>query len=268
MIPIELDDGFTVEMPSGLFCRPMLWGDRQALRDDIVDMPHRSQQRILSPPYTMGRVAEGDERAAIQQVLGYTVTEENRDFQALSDSADIHVRLNTGMSLLNCSQCKAVSVDHRDGSVYEGASGRPTALPPGTLVPCETHQGCIKGHHSAPLGLSNPRWARTWSHYWKYRGSRQFALSSDPIFRRNRVLLDWIVDYGRDSRFDPFIGGGTGGGSTDGSPEGVLGQTGDRACSPWGNPTRGACRTRRRGELARADGGDARPVQSISAGGG
>jgi hypothetical protein len=193
------------------------------------------------------------------RVAEYTVTVENKDFQDLSDSVSMHCTplrdaYVTALSLLDCGDCQRYAVDHSTGKVVIGPNGKPTLIPGGVKVPCETPRGCLKRHHTDPLGLSNPRWAKTWRHFWTYRNVIDHALKDDPIFLRNKLLLTWIIDYGRDSRFDPFIGGGTGGGSSDVPAEGTTGSACNRASSPGRSCSAGGCSSGCRSKVPITDG--------------
>jgi len=238
MIPEHLDDGFTTEVTDGLYARPMLWRDKQKWKG----IPAVEQAGHLYSNYVESSVSDFEQHKAevIQVVLGYTSKEEEQDFQDLHDSVYLHVVLNPGLSELPCSTCREWCVDHEKGTIYIGPSGQPTPLPRGTRLPCETQSGCVKRHWADPLGLSEDRWARCWRHYWTYRDNPG-TMSFDPIFLRNKKLLDWIVDYGRDRRFDPFAGGSSGRRTTNDPTTGTPRPDSDRTCCTGGGCSSGAC---------------------------
>ena len=217
MIPEHLDDGFTFEVGPGVYARPMLWADKQEWK--LLGL---EEQRSDIECHIYG---DGDYEQymveAVQVILGYTSREESQDFQDLSNSIELQI-LNPGLSTIDCRTCRRYCMDHENGTLYIGPSGHPTPLPRNAKVPCETQIGCPKGHWSEPVGLSNERWARTWRHYWKYHNSCTPDL--DEIVTRNRLLINWTVNYGRDRRFDPFVGGSPGGRSSDASTEISPGQ--------------------------------------------
>lgn len=238
MIPEHLDDGFTTEITDGLYARPMLWRDKR----DWKALPDNDSQLEMLAQHVYGPhdLSEQYKAESIQVVLGYTSKQEEQDFQDLHDSVYLHVVLNPGLSEMPCSTCRTWCVDHEKGTVYIGPSGQPTPLPRGTRLPCETHS-CLKRHWADPLGLSEDRWARCWRHYWTYRDRPVGLLAFDPIFLRNKKLLDWIVDYGRDRRFDPFVGGGSGRRTTNDPAAGTARPDSDRACCTGGGCSSGAC---------------------------
>lgn len=213
MIPAYLNDGFTTEVTAGVFCRPMLWVEKKAWREVAASSTDDGWYRLIQH-HVYGDLTNlsMEERALIiETVLGYTVKDENRDFQDLSDTVQLHAT-NPGLSLLNCQTCRTYSTHPDTGAVYFGPSGQPTPLPKGMKVPCETRQGCPKGHWSEPIGLTNERWLTTWKHFWRHRFECPLQ---DELWHRNRMLIEWTVFYGRDSRFDPFIGGGSDGRAAD-----------------------------------------------------
>lgn len=200
MIPLDLDDGFTVEIAPDLFCRPMLTSDRVGMQSRA---DHDIAGEISRPPYTFGSIPKRLEEEVVLTVL--TNVNESSLFNELSRSVELQVR-NPGMSNLHCDLCRTYAVDHTNGEIQFDQLGRPKPIPGGLKVPCESGVGCVKGKWANPCGMSNSRWARTWRHFWRYRHDQEFRLASDPIFRRNLLLLNWTVDYGRDPAFDPFIG--------------------------------------------------------------
>jgi hypothetical protein len=231
MIPEELDDGFTQEPASGTYCRPMLWETRQRWTRVVNDCFPEGRRMLLSSPFLYGESTEEHQIVAIQTILAYTSAQESKDFQDLSDSVHLHVNLNPGLSLLSCDDCRRYAVDHETGVIQLGYGDKPKPVPPGIEVPCETVKGCPKQHWSIQTGLSNPRWSKTWRHFWRYRDDRTFALASCPLFGRNRILMNWIVDYGRNRRFDPFVGIVSSGGGPADTTEGDAGPDSDRASS-------------------------------------
>lgn len=207
MIPDDLDDGFSYELQTGVVCRPMLWAQHREWKAAAAESPEDALRAILRPPYLFSVFSPHDAEAKliVQTVMDYPADVEQRDLQSLADSASLQTT-NPGMSLLQCDDCRKYCVDHETGEVQRQMNGVLKQLPPGCEVPCETRMGCPKGHYNCPKGLSVPRWVKTWKHFWRYRDQPTENLVADPIFVRNRMLLNWIVDYGRDTRFDPFAG--------------------------------------------------------------
>lgn len=232
MIDPELDDGFTFEV-DGRPCRPLLHDD--PVRDS------RSLRMLLFDRCFFRKQATP---AMLQCIAEYDIAKEKKDFQDLNDSVEMHVLYNPGLSVLDCLNCQQFAVDHSTGEVQYGPDEKPKRIPGGIKVPCETAQGCLKRHHTDPIGLSNPRWAKTWNHYWTYRNS-DHALMNDPIFCRNKLLIDWIVEYDRDRRFDPFIGRSSRRRRPDDSAQGTAGPCSDRKSCTGGGCSTGACSTRR-----------------------
>lgn len=229
MIDPELDDGFTFEV-DGKPCRPLLHDD--PVRDS------RSLRMILFDRCFFRRQATP---AMLQCIAEYDLAKEKKDFQDLNDSIEMHVLYNPGLSMLDCLNCQQFAVDHSTGEVQYGPDEKPKRIPGGIKVPCETSQGCLKRHHTDPIGLSNSRWAKTWNHYWTYRNEVEHALKEDPIFRRNKLLIDWIVEYDRDRRFDPFIGRSPRRRRPDDSAQGTAGSCGNRKSCTGGGCAAGAC---------------------------
>lgn len=220
MIPAYLDDGFTQEAAPGVYCRPMLWAEKKEWKERATANPDKSWEDVLRH-HVWGDLFEAEYHKAdvLNIVLGYTSKDESRDFQDLSDSIQLHAT-NPGLSVMSCKTCKTYCVNHEDGTLYIGPSGEPTRLPFNTKVPCETRQGCLKGHWSEPNGLSNERWLKTWRHYWRHRYECPLQ---DELWHRNRMLIEWTVLYGRDKRLDPFVGRSSDGGAADVSTEGSAG---------------------------------------------
>ena len=231
MIDSELDDGFTFEV-DGNPCRPLLQDD--PVRD------HKSLRMLLFDKCFFRQQATP---AMLQCIAEYDAAKENQDFQDLNDSVQLHVSYNPGLSMLDCRDCQQFAVDHLTGEVQYGPDEKPKRIPGGIKVPCETTQGCLKRHHSNPLGLSNPRWAKTWNHYWTYRNTPSHALKDDLIFQRNKLLIDWIVEYDRDRKFDPFIGRGSRRRRPDDKAQGNVGPSVDRKSCTGGGCAAGACGT-------------------------
>jgi hypothetical protein len=221
MIPDYLDDGFTTEIVPGLYARPMLWSEKQVWKS--LQDSDRQWSQIAEYVFGTQDLIDNHRPEIIQVVLGYTAKEEETDFRDLSNTVDLHV-LNPGLSELPCSFCRTYCYDHDKGRPFINAAGQLQPLPKNCKVPCETHAGCLKGHWSEPLGLSNERWAKTWRHYWRYRNDSSM---NGEIWHRNRMLLDWVVDYGRDSRFDPFVGGSSGGRTADDQTQSTARQNSD-----------------------------------------
>lgn len=244
MIPDDLDDGFSIELPATqVVCRPMLWAQHQMWKELAGRNPAAGLRVILREPYAwyVNHPDDDESKEIVQSVMRYTRETEQKDMQDLADSASLQAT-NPGMSQLQCSDCRMYSVDHETGAVQAYPNGMKKSLPKGCPIPCEVDWlGCVKGHHTNPRGLTNHRWAKTWRHFWRYRNNPTERLGSDPIFVRNRMILTWIVDYGRDPRFDPFAGSSSSRGTTtvasrrsDGSDEG------GENC-PGGSPTSGTC---------------------------
>jgi hypothetical protein len=148
-----------------------------------------------------------NEAVVIKAVLGYSKEAEAADFQSLNDTVQLQA-VNPGLSLLQCGDCMKYSVDHSTGEIQRYPTGVPKTIPFGAKLPCQSFQGCLKGHWSAVRGLSNPRWAMTWRWYW----SKQ-DIDGCPIQRRNRALMDWILLYGRNPGLNPFAVGAIDGGT-------------------------------------------------------
>lgn len=221
MIPAYLDDGFTQEVAPGVYCRPMLWTEKRDWKQYAKENPGQAWEG-LAQHHVWGDMfnAEYHKNEAVNVILGYTSKDESRDFQDLSDSIQLHAT-NPRLSVMSCKTCRAYCVNHDDGTLYIGPSGEPTRLPMNTKVPCETRQGCLKGHWSEPNGLSNERWLKTWRHFWRYRNECPLK---DELWHRNRMLIEWTVLYGRDKRLDPFVGRSSDGGAADESSEGSARQ--------------------------------------------
>jgi hypothetical protein len=213
MIPAYLNDGFTAEVSAGVFCRPMLWAEKKAWREIAASSTDDGWYRLIQHHvYGDPTGLSTEERArVVEAVLGYTVKDENRDFQDLNDTVQLHAT-NPGLSLASCQTCRAYCFNHETGEVYFGPSGQPTPLPKNIKVPCETQRGCLKGHWSEPVGLSNDKWLLTWRHFWRHRFECPLQ---DELWHRNRMLIEWTVLYGRDKRFDPFVGGSSNGRAAD-----------------------------------------------------
>jgi hypothetical protein len=241
MIPESLDDGFTVEPVEGIFCRPMLWESRREWKRIASEDPEAAWHFIRASYVTHVNsvVLEDHKIAVIQAVCGYTSAQESEDFQGLHDSVYLHY-VNPGLSTLDCQTCRTYFTDNLTGELYIAADGLPKYLPKNAKALCETSQ-CAKVHWSDPIGLSNGRWAKTWRHYWLFRDSPK--MMTDPIFRRNAALIRWIVDYGRDRRFDPYIGRSSHGGAANVPAEGTDRPVHNRTCSSGGGCPGGSCGT-------------------------
>ena len=209
MIPEKLDDGFTIDI-GGRLCRQMTWARRRLWKETARLDVHEALRQAVSPPFLLTGEVTTDAEASevVSFVTGYSVEDEERDLHHLADSVTLHYK-KPSLSLLTCIDCNQFCVDHETGEIQRYPSGQPKIIPKGIPVPCETHVGCGKGHWTGPKGLSDPRWAATWRHFWLYRNDPPNFLRRDPIFLRNRALLNWIVDYGRHPGFNPFVGGDT-----------------------------------------------------------
>ena len=197
MIPDALNDGYTIELlESGVFVRQVLQHDRARVLAD----PYA----LFRAPWVFGDCPDELKPSVARYVLALSTSEENADYQRLNDAVSLQVK-SPGMSLLNCSDCRKFCVNFDTGDVQENPDGTKKSKPDTALVPCETIFGCVKGHHSNPIGLSGSKHGLTWRHWWRYK-SRLNPLSECSTYVRNAVLLNWIVDYGRDRRFDPFAG--------------------------------------------------------------
>lgn len=241
MIPEQLNDGFTTEPVEGIFCRPMLWSAKRDWKRIASEDPESGWQFIRTSYVTHVNsvVLEDHKVAVVQSVCGYTSQQESQDFQDLHDSVFLHTQ-HPGLSRLNCHTCRTYWVDDKTGELYIAADGLPKYRPKNSKVPCED-KGCPKGHWSDPVGLSSERWSLTWRHYWLFRDSPK--MMTDPIFRRNAALIRWIVDYGRDPRFDPFVGGGPTGGTADVTSKGPDRQSPSGTCGSGGCCPGGSCGT-------------------------
>lgn len=246
MIDPELDDGFTFDV-DGKPCRPLLHDD-----------PIRDSRHLRMLLFDKCFFRQQATPAMLQCIAEYDLAKEKKDFQDLNDSIEMHVLYNPGLSMLDCMNCQQFAVDHSTGEVQYGPDEKPKRIPGGVKVPCETARGCLKRHHTDPLGLSNPRWAKTWNHYWAYRNS-DHRLMNDLIFQRNKLLIDWIVEYDRDRRFDPFIGRSSRRRRPDDSAQGTAGPCSDRKSCTGGSCSAGACSTERQGKhRTDGDGGTTR----------
>jgi hypothetical protein len=241
MIPAYLDDGFTTEVTEGIFCRPMLWSAKRIWKriasesaDDAWDF-----LRTSYVTYVGTDVLDDHKVAIIQAVCGYTTKQESSDFQDLHDSIYLQTQ-NPGLSTLDCQTCRTYCVDHKNGEIYIAANSHPQYLPKNAKVPCEAG-GCAKVHWTNPLGMSNERWSKTWRHYWLFKDNQK--MMQDPIFLRNAALIRWIVDYGRDRRFDPFAGGSSNGGAANVKAEEPDRPIHHRTCGSGGGCSAGACGT-------------------------
>jgi hypothetical protein len=212
MIPEKFDDGFTTDLGDGRLCRQMTWARlclwKETARSDVQE----ALRQATSPPFLLrGKVTSQKSACEVVEfVTAYTFNDEEDDLRNLADSATLHTHKPL-LSLLSCEECHQFCVDHSTGEIQRYPDGTPKKLSGGMVVPCEVRAadspGCAKGHWKSSVGLSYPRWALTWRHFWRYRNDPPTFLRRDPIFIRNTALLNWIVDYGRRPEFNPFIGG-------------------------------------------------------------
>lgn len=212
MIPEELNDGFTFDLGGEIYCRQMTWARLRLWKETARSDVHEALRQVTSPPFLLQGKITSDAVASevVKFVTGYSVKDEEDDLRNLADSATLHTKKPL-LSLLTCEDCNQYCVDHKTGEIQRYQDGTPKRISGGMVVPCESRSArpedkCAKGHWHNPIGMSDPRWTLTWRHFWRYRDDPPVDLRRDPLFIRNRALLNWIVNYGRHPGFNPFIG--------------------------------------------------------------
>lgn len=216
MIPLEIDDGFTIDV--GFCCyRQMLTEDKQGVLREATTNPVSCLRSVLRPPFVFGLDADRIDRylaglpeeqdaqvsRLVLAVVGQTREQEADAWRRLFNTVCLQ-RHKPLLSQLSCDTCRRYAVDHSSGELYCSPSGDLVDLPPGTPVPCQTRQGCDKGSFDKPIGLSVEQFAKTWRHWWRYYRNPPKALQRCSTFARNSMTIEWVVHYGGDRRFNPF----------------------------------------------------------------
>lgn len=88
-----------------------------------------------------------------------------------------------------CEGCKAWWYDDDTGKVST-KNGKPLKRPEGTVLLCQTVEGCPVGTPENPKRLSAKN-RRAWNHYQECKAVGQFP--DDPIVRRNAMVIEKAI---------------------------------------------------------------------------
>ena len=118
-----------------------------------------------------------------------------KGFQELHDGLELFFR-HPMLGIRDCDTCKKYWFDQDTGYVVMRGD-EPLKRPDYAEVSCDTHAGCLKGHHTSPTTLSEVH-QQILKHYleWRHVGlddeSRQC-----PFVRRNwQIIADLVEEYG------------------------------------------------------------------------
>lgn len=120
-------------------------------------------------------------------MIGDGYDAERADLQNLRDGI-LFEGAHPEISCVTCAQCRVWWFDPLTGQTARDLETRqPLKRPAEATVLCETEIGCVRGHYSAPKGLSDKNRAAV-LHYEQCRRAGVFP--DDPIVARNRIVIE------------------------------------------------------------------------------
>jgi len=187
-----IDDGYTFHYKD-FFFRPLARFGREVAKEHFDRRNWAGLGAFLwNPPHFIGSdedIDEEDQKYIFSVMMDYD-TESN--FRNLERGVSLILR-NPRLAMRTCAACKKWWFDHDTGLVSRNENGL-LLRPAGTVLPCETREGCEKGHFDNPLELNSVN-SLVWQHYreWKAVGLTDEAKSC-PIVRRNWAIIDRLVE--------------------------------------------------------------------------
>jgi len=94
----------------------------------------------------------------------------------------------------SCNSCKKWWFDSDTNLISMRDDSTPILRPETSVLPCDTHEGCPKGHHTNPIQFNRIN-RLVWKHYLEW--SRVGLNDNDklcPVLRRNWRIIGTLVD--------------------------------------------------------------------------
>jgi hypothetical protein len=134
-------------------------------------------------------IEEDDQQTIFRAMMEYDT---DGNFQNLKDSVRI-ILTDPRLSMRTCASCKKWWFDHDTGLVARNSEGL-LLRPEDTALPCETREGCSKGHYDSPIELNETN-QKVWKHYLEWRS---VGLPNEdkycPIVRRNWSIISRLIE--------------------------------------------------------------------------
>lgn len=188
---LEIDDGYSIPYREFLL-RPLTWSEKVHLRELIEARRVQIAEQFL---LRRGRVNDlnGEPVEIVDPDLQQEVSEiligwqtEAGDMKNLRQSALLMMK-HPLLGIRSCQLCKTWWFDE-DTRKIVNIGGVNARRPAHAAVACDTDAGCLKGHWSNPVELSDKN-KKAWEHWLEWR-SVGCPRPYDAIMRRNWKWLE------------------------------------------------------------------------------
>jgi len=188
-----IEDGYTFRFKDW-YCRPLSDFGREIARGHYESSDWALLDTFLwSPPHFYGdetKLSQGDKASLFSLMVETPV-------QAMQKELHDAVRLeltNPLLSKRSCAACKKWWFDPDTQLIAMRGGTTPILRPEHSVVPCDTNEGCPKGHYHNPIQFSKQN-RLAWKHYleWSSVGLTDEAKEC-PILRQNWRIIQGLVN--------------------------------------------------------------------------
>jgi hypothetical protein len=189
-----IDDGYTYPYVNGIQYRSLGPPGRalvRGLRDDLTVL----EGFLWQPPRLFGAtsddLSDGDKCNLFDLMMNADT--EDYDLKNLKSGVELFLQ-HPMLGLRSCQLCRKYWYDEDSYTVVTDHDGRPKTRPEHAPVACETGTGCLKGHHSDPIELSEKN-KQAWRHYlnWRHVGLPDIDKQC-PVLRKNWEIMGTLVE--------------------------------------------------------------------------
>jgi len=187
-----IDDGYTFR-EAGCLVRPLTASLISKVSAFIEQGKWFKIDKLLwRAPWFIGdadKLTEDDKNTLVSVMVGFDLEKSQADLKKA-------VLLKITRPLLanrSCDTCKQFLFDTDTDKPYLRDGYKMVKRESHIVLPCDTREGCPKGHHSDPIHLSEIN-EKAWNHYldWRAVGLTDFQRSC-PVLRGNWRIMDKLA---------------------------------------------------------------------------
>lgn len=190
-----IQDGFTIRK-SGFFVRPL----SNQVADQIKLLIEKEEWEevdamLWQPPWFLGDASglpDSVRNQLLTLMIGFDVDASQKNL-----TEGLVIKLTRPLlDKRSCDLCKQFLFD-ADTDYLSTRGDEPIPREPHFALACDTHEGCLKGHHSNPVKLTE-RNKKAWQHFldWRVVGLTDIQKSC-PILRGNwRIMQELVEQHG------------------------------------------------------------------------
>jgi len=191
-----IEDGYTFKYKDW-YCRPLSDFGREIARSHYESSDWGKLDSFLwTTPHFYGdetTLSSGDKASLFTLMVETPLRRMQRDLAAC-----VRIELtNPLLAMRTCNSCRKWWFDPETQLISMRADDTPLLRPKHVVVPCETNEGCPKGHYNDPIEFSEQN-RQAWRHYleWHSVGLPESDRKC-PVLRRNWRIISRLVDkYG------------------------------------------------------------------------